>query len=102
MIYYIIDHPFNQTNYPELIGLMYSEPPAYAIVKTMPDPYRLHECWNCNKDWMAKVKLKGNSNLTAESNEYCPTCQTKSSCASSWIQSNGNPFPFPEPLKPKK
>ena len=100
MMYYVIDHPFNQTNYPELIGLIFSNPPAYAIVKTLPTPYRLHECWNCNEDWMAKVVLKGNSNLTAESNQYCPKCHTKSSCASSWIQSNGNPFPFPEPIKP--
>lgn len=94
MIYHVIDHPFNQTNYPEIIGLIYTEPPAYAIVKTLPDPFREHSCWKCHIKWIAKVELKGHSNLSAESNSYCPDCNTKSSCASSWIQENGNPFPF--------
>jgi hypothetical protein len=100
MIYYVVNNEFNQAHYSDIIGVMYSNPPAYAIVKELPDPFRLHECWNCNQDWMAKVELKGNSNLSAESNQYCPKCHTKSSCASSWIQENGNPYPFPEPIKP--
>ena len=99
MIYYVIDCEFNQTKYPELIGLMYSEPPAYAIVKTLPDPFREHSCWKCSSKWLAKVQLKGHSNLSAESNKYCPKCHTKSSMSSAWVQSNGNPFPFPEPIK---
>jgi hypothetical protein len=99
MIYYAIDCEFNQTNYPELIGLMYSNPPAYCIVKVLPDPFREHSCWQCHKVWRAKVELKGHSNLSAESNSYCPECNTKSSCSSSWIQENGNPFPFPKPIK---
>ena len=103
MIFYVIDHPFNQTNYPELIGLIKSEPPTYAIVKTLPDPFREHSCWNCDHVWRAKVELESNTPmLSSEKNQYCTICNQRSSCSSSWIQSNGNTYPFPEPLKPKK
>jgi hypothetical protein len=94
MIYCVLDNPFNQTNYPELIGLMYSSPPAYCIVKVLPDPFRQHECWDCNNKWLEKVELKDISNLSGEKNSYCPNCQTKSSCAGAWVQYNGNPYPF--------
>jgi hypothetical protein len=101
MMFMVIDHEFNQTNYPELINRFYSNPPAYAIVKTMPDAYRNYECHNCNSTWIAKVELDKNTiNLSGEKTEYCPNCNKKPFYASAWIQSNGNPFPFPEPIKP--
>ena len=100
MIYYVVNNEFNQAYYSDIIGLMYSNPPSYAVVKELPDPYREHSCWECHNVWIDKVELKGNSNLSAESNSYCPKCKTKSSLSSSWIQEDGNPYPFPEPIKP--
>jgi hypothetical protein len=99
MIYYVIDCEFNRTNYPELIGSMPNNPPAYAIVKLLPDPFREHSCWECDNIWMAKVELNNNTpNLSSEKAQYCPKCNQKSSCSSSWIQSDTNPYPFPEPI----
>jgi len=101
MIYYVVNNEFNQTNYPELIGLFKSNPPAYAILKMLPDPFRKHECWKCNTNWIAKVKFsKTTPNLSGEQMQSCPNCQIKSSLSSSWIKSDGNPYPFPEPIKP--
>ena len=103
MIYYIVDCEFNQAHYSDIIGLMYSTPPSYAILKTLPNPFRKHECWKCNTNWIAKVKFsKTTPNLSGEQMQSCPKCHTKSSCASSWIQSDDNPYPFPEPIKPKE
>jgi len=98
MIYYVIDCGFNQTNYPDLIGQFFSNAPSYSIVKLLPDPYRKHSCWNCDKDWIVKVELnKTTINLSGEKTQYCPECNQKSSIASNWIQSNNNPYPFPKP-----
>lgn len=98
MIFIVIDNQFNQTNYPELIDKIYSDPPAYAIVKSMPDPHRYYSCWKCNCNWIAKVELESHTiSLSGEKSMYCPKCHEKTSMASAWIQSNGNPFPFPKP-----
>jgi len=99
MIYYVIDHPFNQSNYPDQIGLMLVNPIAYAIIKVLPDPFREHSCWKCDQIWKAKVELNSNTpNLSNEKVQYCPNCFQKSTCSSSWILSNGNQYPFPEPI----
>ena len=100
MIYYVINCEFNRINYPELINIMYSNPPDYVIVKALPNPFREHSCWQCHNKWLEEVKLKGHTNLTGEMNSYCPNCNIKSSCSSSWIQENGDLYPFPDPIKP--
>lgn len=103
MIYFVTDCEFNQTNYPNLIGRIYSNPPSYAIVIQLPDPYRKHSCWKCKNDWIAKVELDSKTiNLSGEQSQYCPNCETKSSCASCWIQSNGDEYPFPKPVLTNK
>lgn len=103
MIYHVIDHPFNRANYSDQIGLLLANPIAYAIVKVLPNPYREHSCWKCNHVWRSKVQLKTDTpNLSGEVTPHCPECNQKSTCSSSWILSDGNQYPFPEPIKQTK
>ena len=96
----IIDCPFNRANYRDLINTYCIKPPAYVIVREI-QPYRKHSCWNCHCEWIAAVQLSNESgNLSGEKNQYCPKCNTKSSCASAWVDSESKPWTFNPPLPP--
>lgn len=98
-LYWVTNSEFNQAHYSDIIGVLYRIAPSYANVIELPDPYRQFECWKCNNEWIAEIKWNDHTNnLSGESNQYCPNCHTKSSCASSWIESNGDPYPFPESI----
>lgn len=34
-MYLVVECEFNRANYPDLIGIVYEEPPSYAIVKVL-------------------------------------------------------------------
>lgn len=92
----VVNNEFNRANYPDIINCYYNDPPAYAVVRKI-DPYRLHSCWQCRKDWMAPVVLSNNhQNVSGEQSVYCPDCHTKSSCATAWKDKDGNDWVFPE------
>lgn len=40
MPYLVVDHPFNQANYPHLIGQIHNDPPGYAAVMPIDTPER--------------------------------------------------------------
>lgn len=99
-IFEIVNCAFNRANYRDLINQYTGIPPAYAIVRRI-EPYRKHTCWECDKQWMAKVEMANQTQmLTGETSQYCPECYTKASCSTAWINADGSDWVFPPPFNP--
>jgi hypothetical protein len=43
---------------------------------------RIHQCWDCNYEWIEQVQYGITSNISGEKTSYCPKCNQRASMGS--------------------